>query len=89
MEQVHGRAEVIIGKQRHGPTGTVQMQFEAEVTRFANLAGEDHLPERVRIEGVIRSEPPHVGRDSDATAIGLDAIARSPRPGHDPSGYLT
>src|ERR1700693_3762854 len=37
MEKVHGRAEVIIGKQRHGPTGTVSLQFDAEVTRFANL----------------------------------------------------
>jgi replicative DNA helicase len=37
MEAVHGKAEVIIGKQRHGPTGTVKMQFEAEVTRFADL----------------------------------------------------
>jgi replicative DNA helicase len=46
MEQIHGRAEVIIGKQRHGPTGTVQVQFEAEVTRFGNLAREDYLPER-------------------------------------------
>ena len=36
----HGRAEVIIGKQRHGPTGTVQLAFEAEVTRFTNLADE-------------------------------------------------
>jgi replicative DNA helicase len=36
-ERVHGRAEVIIGKQRHGPTGTVDLQFDAEVTRFANL----------------------------------------------------
>jgi replicative DNA helicase len=44
MERVHGRAEVIIGKQRHGPTGTVQMQFKAEVTRFADLAEADHLP---------------------------------------------
>ena len=44
MERVHGRAEVIIGKQRHGPTGTVELAFEAEMTRFSNLAQEDHLP---------------------------------------------
>jgi replicative DNA helicase len=47
MEAVHGKAEVIIGKQRHGPTGTVQLQFEANVTRFSNLASEDRLPERI------------------------------------------
>jgi replicative DNA helicase len=47
MDQVHGRAEVIIGKQRHGPTGTVQLQFDAEVTRFSNLAREDALPDRM------------------------------------------
>jgi replicative DNA helicase len=47
MEQVYGRAELIIGKQRHGPTGTVELQFEAEITRFGNLAREDTLPERV------------------------------------------
>src|SRR3569833_2468678 len=38
MEQIYGRAEVIIGKQRHGPTGTVPLHFDAEVTRFSNLA---------------------------------------------------
>jgi replicative DNA helicase len=46
MEKVHGRAEVIIGKQRHGPTGTVQLSFEAQFTRFGNLARDDYLPER-------------------------------------------
>ncbi|MGE3247107.1 MAG: replicative DNA helicase [Beijerinckiaceae bacterium] len=47
MERAFGRAEVIIGKQRHGPTGTVELSFEAEFTRFGNLAREDHLPERM------------------------------------------
>ncbi|MEJ0077309.1 MAG: replicative DNA helicase [Alphaproteobacteria bacterium] len=46
MEQVHGKAELIIGKQRHGPTGTIQLHFEANVTRFSDLADAGRLPER-------------------------------------------
>ena len=38
MEQVHGKAEVIIGKQRHGPIGVVELAFEGRFTRFSNLA---------------------------------------------------
>jgi replicative DNA helicase len=47
MNNVHGRAEVIIGKQRHGPTGTVDLAFEAEMTRFSNLARDENLPMRM------------------------------------------
>ena len=38
MERLHGKAEVIIGKQRHGPIGTVELAFESQFTRFGNLA---------------------------------------------------
>ena len=37
-ENAHGKAEVIIGKQRHGPIGTVELSFEGRFTRFGNLA---------------------------------------------------
>lgn len=38
MEELHGKAEVIIGKQRHGPIGSVDLAFEGRFTRFSNLA---------------------------------------------------
>jgi replicative DNA helicase len=37
MELVHNKAELLLAKQRHGPTGTIQLFFEAEFTRFADL----------------------------------------------------
>ena len=37
MASLHGKAEVIIGKQRHGPIGTVELSFTPEFTRFGNL----------------------------------------------------
>ena len=43
MERVHGLAEVIIGKQRHGPTGTAKLTFEAELTRFGDYVEDDHV----------------------------------------------
>jgi replicative DNA helicase len=46
MDQAFGQAEVIIAKQRHGPTGTVRLHFEGQFTRFSDLAQDSHLPER-------------------------------------------
>ncbi|MEM9011792.1 MAG: replicative DNA helicase [Pseudomonadota bacterium] len=37
MERVHNKAEIVIGKQRHGPIGTVELSFEGRFTRFGNL----------------------------------------------------
>lgn len=45
MANLYGKAEVIIGKQRHGPVGTVKLAFKKEVTRFTDLVDEDHLPD--------------------------------------------
>ncbi len=43
-EKLLGLAEFIIGKQRHGPTGIVELQFEAEITKFSDrpLSPEYH-----------------------------------------------
>lgn len=37
MAKAHNRADLIIAKQRHGPTGAVPLFFESEFTRFADL----------------------------------------------------
>ena len=40
MERLHGKAEVVIGKQRHGPIGKVELAFNPARVRFGNLAPE-------------------------------------------------
>lgn len=37
MEKAYNRADLIVAKQRHGPTGTIPLFFEAEFTRFGDL----------------------------------------------------
>ncbi|MER8790624.1 replicative DNA helicase [Mesorhizobium sp. M0983] len=46
MNEMRGKAEVIVAKQRHGPTGSVSLAFQGEFTRFSDLAEEHHLPDR-------------------------------------------
>ncbi len=45
-EKAHGRAEVIVAKQRHGPTGAIQPSFIAEHAQFVDYVAEESLPER-------------------------------------------
>jgi replicative DNA helicase len=46
FEQIKGKADVIIAKQRHGPTGTARLGFQPMFTRFSDLAEDDYLPDR-------------------------------------------
>jgi replicative DNA helicase len=38
MDRLEHQAEVVIGKQRHGPIGIVKLAFDADTTKFGNLA---------------------------------------------------
>ena len=46
MEELRGKAEVVVGKQRHGPTGTVHLAFHGATTRFSDLVSADYLPDQ-------------------------------------------
>lgn len=45
MERVHGKGEVIVAKQRHGPIGRVELAFHDKLTKFTDLAKDSYLPE--------------------------------------------
>lgn len=45
MVELEGRAEIIIGKHRHGPTGSIELMFERDYTNFVDLAPIGNEPE--------------------------------------------
>jgi len=45
MAKVHGWADLIIAKQRHGATGVVRMRFDARITKFSDPVDGEYLPE--------------------------------------------
>lgn len=46
MDDLYGKAECIISKQRHGPTGIVPLQFTARTTTFSDIANDGYMPYR-------------------------------------------
>lgn len=47
-DAVEGLADLIIGKQRHGPIGTVRLAFNSDLTKFGNLAPDGRFGGRGR-----------------------------------------
>ena len=54
-----GKAELIIAKQRNGPTGSIELAFLKQHTRFEDLAGGYRHSGRELIGGVLRSTLAH------------------------------
>ena len=46
-KETAGRAEVIVGKHRHGTTGPIPLSWNGDFAQFGNLAREDRLPQRI------------------------------------------
>jgi hypothetical protein len=78
MERVHNRADLIIAKQRHGPTGTIPLFFEAEFTRFGNL-DLDHAYDghNVYASEPVQSHSPKATSNGPAK-LGYDPSAPNP-----------
>ncbi len=69
FDKVKGTADVIIAKQRHGPTGTVKLAFQSEFTRFADLAD----PSFISVRRALRRAASRT-RSSTASARKSDSI---------------
>ncbi len=46
-QEVENKAEVVLAKQRHGPTGSVMLHFDKGLTKFYDLVKDEYLPQEM------------------------------------------
>ncbi len=56
-ESVQGKAQIIVAKQRNGPTGTIELCWHAQWTRFDNLSMSPHADETYRSHAKLQATP--------------------------------
>jgi len=45
FDDVAGKAEIVVAKQRHGSTGIVRVRFDGRITKFSDPVDDTYLPE--------------------------------------------
>lgn len=79
-EELRGVAEVIIDKQRNGPTGVVKLHFDQRMTRFSNLFGGGEPAYVPAGAGDYNADGPGFARDGGYGGGGFGGGAEEPAP---------
>ena len=83
-EENAGLAELIIAKQRNGPTGTIKLQFDGQYARFRDLSDERRNELGLSSEGGFGADHRPAEPDADDFGVPTDDFGDGGLPEEDP-----